>query len=483
VSKNKRRPEREADPLAEMFSGLWTALAAGDVLGAEIETARCLSVLYQLGIDPDKADTVFIGMAKQGGQPEDAALLRLIMLMGSPVVKAQARTALGELTGKGIYPASWVTEAGKAEPVRASLVYDLFGDWEDILVTFRYASGEHTLVARVDLADLPRVRRLALVDGEPPADDGPFSDTEEISLADARAHLEPALRVTESDGFLGPDDAALMPIAKSRLRRLPTGGTTGGTTGERSYTSEDRAALVREFLASPQAAEAVAADEDATRYWAEIATAWSSRIPGHPPLQAGPGTLHALLDDYAPVTYSVTAEQREHMAAAVTAWARWSAAKRGLDEDHMLSMLPQTLGSYAQLYDNDYGDGRRAYLADVATSDADVAGLRDVWNARVVVIPPRDERAEFDDAALAGLDATDAAGRAAFLSSDFAECGLPGGLSREEFIGVARQVAEELWHGEPASTREHAFALLAGDHLDRHDIMHALVKHALSTRS
>ena len=53
----------------------------------------------------------------------------------------------------------------------------------------------------------------------------------------------------------------------------------------------------------------------------------------------------------------------------------------------------------------------------------------------------------------------------------------------QSVFGGVEQDASGLWHGEPASTREHAFALLAGDHLDRHDIMHALVKHALSTRS
>ena len=453
---------------------MWEALAAGDVLQAEVETARCCFIPHRLGIGQDEADAIFIGMAKQGGRPEDAALLRLIMLMGSPVVKNQARVALGELTAKGVYPASWVAEAGKAEPVRAWRIYDVFGDREDILVTFRYASGEHTLIARVDLTNVPLVRRLTLIDGAPSLDkDGPFDEVEEIGLASLRTRLEPALAAAESSESVSADTGALIPVAKSRLRRLPAAGPQD-QKDERVYTSDDRAALVREFLSSPQAAEAVTADEAATRFWAEILTAWGSRIPGHEPLQAGPATLRFVLNDYAPFTYPVTAEQREHMDQAVTAWARWSAAQRGLDEEHMLSRLPQTLSDFRFRYDIDEAPERRAYLADIATSDADLATLKDAWLTRTIAIPPSDERET------EGLDVADPADRARYLAADFAECTLPGGLSRADLTGVLSRVADELWDAEMTSTREQALALLAGGELDRHDIMHALVRHALS---
>jgi len=479
MSKNKRRTSADPDPLAQMFSGLWAALGAGDVLAAEVETARCCVMFHQLGIDQDKSDAILIGMAKQGGQPEDAALLRLLMLLGSPAAKGKARTALGELTSRGVYPANWVAEAGKAEPVRAMRRYDPFGDGESIAVTFRYAGGEHTLVAQVDLANLPRVSRLGLTDGElAPEADSPLRRSEELSLADVRAHLDPALRATESGGFLEPDAAALLPIARSRLRRLPAGDREVAHL----HTGAERAALVQEFLASPHAAQAVAQDKDATRFWAEIATAWSSRRAGLPPLQAGPVTLTYLLDQYVPATYPVTAAQREQMAVAVTAWARWSAAKRDVDQDHMVAMLPRAFSAFADSYDDGDRADARAYLSDVAASDADVAGLRAVWSARAIAMPPRAARAGHE-AGLAALDATDAADRARFLAADFAGCGLPAGLSRDDFLAVLGQVAEQLWHGDQAGTREHALALLAEGELDRHDIMHALTQRAPASRS
>jgi hypothetical protein len=471
VSKKKRQSPAEPDPLSEMLHGMWEALAAGDVLRAEIETARCCFIPHRLGIGQDEADAIFIGMAKQGGRPEDAALLRLIMLMGSPAVKDQARVALGELTGKGIYPANWVTEAGKAEPVRAWRIYDVFGDREDILVTFRYASGEHTLIARIALTNVPSVTRLTLIDGEPSLDkEGPFDEVEEISLAETRTRLEPALAEAESNEWLTADTGALIPVAKSRLRRLPAGDKKDDKKDERVYTSDDRAALVREFLSSPHAAQAVAADEASTRFWAEILTAWGSRVPGHQLLQAGPATLTYLFNEYAPYTYPVTAEQREHMDHAVTAWARWSAAQRGLDEEHMLDRLPDTLSDFRFLYDVAEAAERRAYLADVATSDADLAMLRDARLTRTIAIPPSDERETKN------LDVTDPADRARYLAADFAECTLPGDVSREDLTGLLSRVADELWDTEMTSSREHALALLAEGALGRHDIMHALVR-------
>jgi hypothetical protein len=476
VSKKKRQAAAP-DPLAEMLDDLWGALAAGDVLRAEIETARCLSVPYRLGIDQDNAAGIFIGMAKRGGRPEDAALLRLITLTGSASVKSQARAALGDLTARGVYPASWVAEAGKAEPVRASRVYDVYGDREDIRVTFRYASGEHTLIARVMLAGLPRVSWLRLADGEPAPDEpGPYQKTEEISLADVRAHVETALHAAERGGLLDTETSTLLPIVKSRLRRLPASAAQAAPP----YTRDDRAALVREFLASEHAARAVAADEASTRFWAEILTAWTSLSPSRPQLQAGPYTLQAILNDHVPYTYQVSAEQREHMEQAVTAWARWSAERRGLDSEHMLDMLPAAVSAFAFLYATEEAVERRAYLDDVATSDADIAELDDVRDAREIAIPLSDERGHDDD--VAGLDAAGPEDRARYLAADFADCKAPGDLSEEEFLGVVRQVAGELWSGEPASTRKRALALLHEDRLDRHEIMHVLVRDELSHR-
>ena len=107
-------------------------------------------------------------------------------------------------------------------------------------------------------------------------------------------------------------------MARSRVHRLPEGD--GGTRAV--YTAADRAAAVEEFMASPEAAEAVAADEASTRFWAEVLTGYSGRIPGEPPDQVGPRKLAHILLGHVPNTFVLTPAQRGHLEPAVTAWVR-----------------------------------------------------------------------------------------------------------------------------------------------------------------
>ena len=83
---------------------------------------------------------------------------------------------------------------------------------------------------------------------------------------------------------------------------------------------------------SPLAAEALAADEEDTRFWAQVLTGYSSRIPGEPPAQVGPRKLAHLLLGHVPNIFTLSGAQRRHLEPAVTAWTAWSAAQRGLDE-------------------------------------------------------------------------------------------------------------------------------------------------------
>ena len=83
------------------------------------------------------------------------------------------------------------------------------------------------------------------------------------------------------------------------------------------FTAADRAAAVDEFMKSPQAAEAVAADEESTRFWAEVLTGYSGRIPGEPPDQVGPRKLAHILLGHVPNTFVLSPAQRGHLEPAV----------------------------------------------------------------------------------------------------------------------------------------------------------------------
>ena len=486
MGKNNRQRRGPAATAAEDFveqllDSLWGTLSEGDLLQAELATARCLALSQLLKAEEGKSDDVFIDMAAQGRKPEDAALLRLIVLLGSPAVKRKASRALAVLTADDIYPPEWVAEAGKASPLQAWRRYDAFGDEETIVVRYGYEAGEHAIAVELDLTTFPSITSVELVtETGRLADDiaqaaGSFERHEEISLAEARRRIEPALTRSEHDP--DPDTLAYLPIVRSRLRRLPAVvPPEEGGPAVPVFTAADRAAAVAAFMSSPEAARAVAADEAATRFWAEVLTGYSSRLPGEPPGQVGPIKLRSILHGFVPDTYTLTEPQRRHLEPAVTAWARWSAEDRGLDEEaaeRLTGEVPGIAAMFDRMYDGPIAVTTRGYLADLATSDADVTWLDDLAYRRSVAMPLpgwRDGDEQTD-----ALDASDPAGRRAYAAAEFGDCDLPAGVTRAEFVSAAHRVIEELWRGDPPATWERAQRLL-GEGRDRHDVIHALTR-------
>src|SRR6266478_10224397 len=105
--------------------------------------------------DVCSSDLVLVNGALRRRTPDGAALLRLLMTLGTPTTRRAASRALAELTGEGIYPPEWVTEIGKVTPGQAWRRYDVFGDDEAMAVTFSYGETEHGIVVQVDLAGIP----------------------------------------------------------------------------------------------------------------------------------------------------------------------------------------------------------------------------------------------------------------------------------------------------------------------------------------
>ena len=170
--------QTEADAFVQqVLSSLWEGVASGDPLRAELETATCMAFPYVLG-QREPADiesfiaTVLVNGAVRRRTPDGAALLRLLMALGTQATRRAASRALAELTGEGIYPPEWVTEIGKAAPGQAWRRYDVFGDDEAIAVTFSYGEAEHGVVVQVDLAGHPGRHRDRRVLRRGPADRG-----------------------------------------------------------------------------------------------------------------------------------------------------------------------------------------------------------------------------------------------------------------------------------------------------------------------
>jgi hypothetical protein len=492
VSK-KTRPRRRPAPAStavredpgtlveRLMGGLWRAVAAGDLLRAELEAATCMALPRVGRLAPEDAQAfiskVLVDEAVREHSAEGAAMLRLLVSLGSPATKRSASRALAELTAADIYPPDWVTTVGKAVPVQAWRRYDVFGDDEAIAVTFRYGEAEHGIVGQIDLTGVPIAIAIgvaadaaSLVEAMGREDD-PFDRVEQIGLAEARRRLDaPLARCDEeTDPSLSVDTMAYLPVARSRVRRLPAEGAESLPV----FTAADRSAAVDDFLKNPLAAEAMAADEDATRFWAEVLTGYSSRLPGEPPGQVGPRKIVHLLLGHVPNTFSLSAAQREHLEPAVTAWTRWSAEHRGLKEAataRLTESLPEVFSRFGPAYDDPDAVTARSYLADLAASDADVSQLSGHVARRMFAVPVPDP-----DEDGGPVDVSDPAVRGALIENEFAECTPHAGLTREEFMAAVHRVIAELWDDDPAETFAAARRLFASG-ADRHDIIHTLAE-------
>jgi hypothetical protein len=219
--------------LDRLLSVVWAAISAGEPLQAELQTAVCMAVprmgRVEAGTVDDFSARVLVNAAIDRWGPEGTALLRLLMALGSPRVKRAAGAALAEMTRVGIYPPEWVNSIGKAVPVGAMRRYHASGDGEAIAVTFRYGEGEHGIGVQVDLRDVP-VATQVVVTYHPARlmetlsrEDSPDEHSEPIGLAEARRRLEdPLARCGQDpDRELSLETLAGLPIARSRIRRLP----------------------------------------------------------------------------------------------------------------------------------------------------------------------------------------------------------------------------------------------------------------------
>ena len=159
------------------------------------------------------------------------------------------------------------------------------------------------------------------------------------------------------------------------------------------------------------------------------------------------------------------------MEPAVTAWTRWSAAYRGLDKAataRLTEGLPEAFDRFEEAYEDRIAVASRAYLTDLASSDSDLAGLRDQLARRMFALP---SPVRSDGRTLS--DVSDPGERRALVQAEFGDCTPPGGMTSEQFVAAADRVISELWCGDPAETFDEAGRLIEGG-ADRHEAIHTL---------
>jgi hypothetical protein len=453
-------------------------LAADGPLEAEMLAATVLALPYREGLDPRLAErfvTTLLDAAGRNPSPPAAAVLRALAAVAPPHQRRRAVAALGQVTATGFYPPEWAAEIGRVTPREAWRRHDVYEDTETIAVSYAYGQTEHAVLVQIDKCREPAVleamvvNELAALRSALEDDSDPLVRVEPIGLADARARMAAALarhpaelpRLTETS-------LISLPVARTRLRRLPASGAPEPP----AYGAADRSAAVAEFLASPHAAEA--GDEKTARYWAEVLAGYSAYIPGDPPARIGTLKLSQMLLSYVPNSFALTDEQRPALPAAVTAWTRWAAQRQHLDEAAVSELdlrLPQVLARFDEAYDDPGAALGRGYLADVSATTTDAAALSEALNRRALAVPLPDER---DDESMRLLDAADPANRRTLVAREFGGCSPPDGMSQPDFLAAVVRVSEQLWHDDPPELWQQAQRLSAAG-TSNHDIIHQLV--------
>jgi len=465
----------------EALDELWGVLDTGSLLDAEVQVAGLLALPALNGGSLADAQEFVAALIAAGARREPrssaAAFYRLLMAFGSPTVKRMASGALREITSGGVYPPSWVTEIGKPVPGQAWHRYNVFGDEEAVVVTFAYGDKRHGLLVRIDRTVLPTATVIG-ISPEPEqlvsaitGEGSPLERTDQVSLAVARILVEePLARAAQTGGRgLTPSSLTFLPLARAHVKRLPV-PEDAPEDGIKAYSADDRAAAVEAFLASPQAAEA--GDTPVARFWAEALTGYSGRIASEAPAQVGPRKLVAMLGHVAS-SFELTDAQRAGMEQAVTAWTTWAAGNQGLEEratEQLLAAVPKAVEEFPAAYDDPRTALARAYVSDLATSDANVTELGAAVTRRTIAVP----FPAISDEGTPAMDVTSPAARAQMVAQEFAQCSLADGQTREDLIDGATRVIEGLWSGQPTGTWETLSKLLA-EGRSRHDAIHALL--------
>ena len=479
--RNRRRPPSKdlGGSFDTALDQLWATIASGDVLQAEVQASVFASMaLMADGAEeagPEGFAEALLDAAIQDQfTPESAAFCRLIVSLGTPVLKREASRRLQEHTDEGVYPPDWVTSAGRPSPCRSWRSYDVFGDLQYIVVSFGYGEAEHAILVGIDLTGTRPAAIFLNVSDDPEklieiVRNRPFERFEEITLADARRRMERPLASADLDLDLdtNEDSFTVLPLVRSRVRRLPA--DTDFTPVR--YTAADRAAAVADFLRDPDAGSAGPMEE--ARFWAEALTGYSGRVPDEPPGQVSPDKLGEMLLSHVASTFTLTDSQRASLVPAVTSWVRWAAGRQGLDEAaaaHVLEHLPKVLENFDSAYDDRDSAVARTYVRDLAASDADVAWLAGCRDRRELAVPPAGEQALAGDP----LDAGDQQHRTVIALAEFGMCET-GGVPREDFRQAVLRVVEELWHDDPPATWRRARELL-GTGMTQHDVIHALAR-------
>ncbi|WP_329105451.1 hypothetical protein OG792_32660 [Micromonospora sp. NBC_01699] len=358
-------------------------------LDAEMLGAALLGSVYAIA-DEDRSTAVreFVGnFLAATSRRRTAAATTIRNVFATLVPDAEGASAVKQ----GATAPSWSGQLGKVRLTGSYAYGDVYGDQTSYLATFAYDDGEsggpeHAVVALVDhnigitkdvFVGGPAERILGQVREMCANDELTWFREEDPRRL--RREVVRYLEVTDelgdlpAEGSLATDRA----LVGARLALLPASVLTVVPDEPEPLSAEQRSALVRAFLDSPEAArfglaDVPEADLASLHFCLSLVLDHSASFPDADPMRWSPAVAGLFLLDWVHRRAVLDMDDAAMLPRAVRAWAAYAARQRGLPE----SAVPQTdeaivemVPEFARLYST--GERRSPATAAVAQLMAD----------------------------------------------------------------------------------------------------------------
>ena len=476
----------------ELLHGARELLAVRSPLDAELLVSDLLGTWW-----PQRHHTVggtgveqligegLVEYAAQQSSPAALALLSGIACLGTSRQAATAEQAAIALIEAGVRTPKWADHLGAVSSADCYVNPDAWGDQDEVICVFSYAGEEpHALISVIDynsggmirdgwvssqvdkLLDHCRKTTAFRVSSRPE------DSFRELDPPQARKILEEALAATDAaeDPPVSDAFAAKHAFIRARIRALPPTPNRGQRTKRPVWSTERRALLAAEFLASDEAEEL--SDRQAASRIADLIINYGCDQDSGRPTRMSPGKVQNFMLAWLPRKVLLSVADQNAMPHAVKAWIRWTARKRGLSEAsirQMVDVLFDCMATFTRIYRDPAEFGLNEELVARLLPDADLEALP----RRAFAFPLLEGKHGMVD--LSKLDPADPADRRLLLAADHdTRTGSRNATGVGPHIDQHLDLADRLWRGSPPALWDAAQRLLDTGQ-DRHMVLHDLM--------
>jgi len=409
----------------------------------------------------------------------------------TPDLAAQAREVVHDLVAHGAPEPNWSATLDQLRVGGCWTLSDVYGDSANVLCSFERAGRTHGLSIMVDFNHLggwaqdillaDDIEQVVAMMRETAADSDGTALFTELDPAEARRLLEDAFAATDMtmQPEVSTDFAELRALALARLRELPE---SSSRTEPAEINDNARDQVVREFLASPEAADLPSGD--GLEYCVRLIVDYGADYDGGKVLRVSPAKTEIFMLGWLPKKVVLEPDDRALMPRVMPAWIRWAGSRQGLPSvalDGVLDVARTCAEQFDEAY-NDVGNMSvgRTLLAGLPKSES-AEDLQDAIERRMFTMPYFGTRIGDDD--YPRLDPNDPDERAILIEGEHPEyheaLADPGfedeidGVNPRLHLAMHELVANQLWDDDPPEAWQAARRLRdLGE--DRHDILHAI---------